>query len=32
MNFGEGEVGKSKAFPSLNIVLVKLHLRHFETV
>lgn len=31
MNFGEGEVGKSKAFPSSNMVLLELHLRHFQT-
>jgi len=30
MKFGEGEVGKSKAFPSSNIVLLELHLRHFQ--
>lgn len=30
MKLGEGEVGKSKAFPSLSIVLVQLHLRHFQ--
>ena len=32
MNFrvGEGEVSKSKAFPSSNMVILELHLRHFQ--